>query len=134
MGFVWRTGAIGIEALNRRILREIFRLEPRAIETIKNVEHCRFEKQTEIRRGDAFRCWRQADKQFEYIYIAPPQYKQMWSAALKLIDDNMGWLTDDGTAIVQIYPKEYEKIELKNLVEGDRRKYGSTLLIFYDRP
>jgi 16S rRNA G966 N2-methylase RsmD len=57
----------------------------------------------------------------------------MWSTALKLIDGNPNWLTEDGTVIVQIDPKEYEEVELKNLVEGEQRKYGSTLLVFYDR-
>jgi 16S rRNA (guanine966-N2)-methyltransferase len=73
------------------------------------------------------------DKQFEYIYIAPPQYKEMWSNALKLVDDNTDWLTEDGTVIVQIDPKEYKEIELNNLMEGEQRRYGTTLLVFYDR-
>ncbi|MFM8368476.1 MAG: hypothetical protein ACKOBD_06935 [Chloroflexota bacterium] len=45
----------------------------------------------------------------------------------------MEFLTEDGTVIVQIDPTEYEEIELHNLVEGEQRKYGSTLLVFYDR-
>jgi hypothetical protein len=57
----------------------------------------------------------------------------MWSNALKLVDDHMDWLTEDGTVIVQIDPSEYEEVELNNLVEGEQRKYGSTLLVFYDR-
>jgi 16S rRNA G966 N2-methylase RsmD len=57
----------------------------------------------------------------------------MWVEALKLVDKNMEWLTDDGTVIVQIDPTEYQQIELSNLVETEQRKYGSTLLIFYDR-
>ncbi|WKZ38045.1 MAG: 16S rRNA (guanine(966)-N(2))-methyltransferase RsmD [Anaerolineales bacterium] len=130
------TGAIGIEAISRGASFVRFSDLNRApIETIKdNVEHCRFGGQAEIRRGDAFSMLSSpADKQFEYIYIAPPQYKKMWSTALKLIDDTIGWLTEDGTVIVQIDPAEYELLELKNLVEGGSRKYGSTLLIFYDR-
>ena len=105
------------------------------IETIKdNLETCKFTAQADIRRGDAFTMLAgTADKQFEYIYIAPPQYKKMWSEALELVDDNMSWLTEDGTVIVQIDPTEYEEVELHNLVEGEQRKYGGTLLIFYDR-
>lgn len=57
----------------------------------------------------------------------------MWVEALKLIDDNSEWLSDDGTVIVQIDPREYEEVEVRNLVESEERKYGSTLLIFYDR-
>lgn len=130
------TGAIGIEALSRGASFVRFTDLNRApIETTKeNVEHCKFGAQSEIKRGDAFTMLSgRADRQFGFIYIAPPQYKQMWSEALKLVDDNTGWLTGDGTVIVQIDPREYEEVELKNLVEGEQRKYGSTLLVFYDR-
>lgn len=130
------TGAIGIEALSRGAASVRFTdLNRLPIETVKhNVEHCKFSAQAEIKRGDAFTMLAgHADRQFEYIYIAPPQYKQMWSNALKLVDDHMDWLTEDGTVIVQIDPSEYEEVELNNLVEGEQRKYGSTLLVFYDR-
>jgi 16S rRNA (guanine(966)-N(2))-methyltransferase RsmD len=46
-----------------------------------------------------------------------------------------GWstrLASPGTLVVaQIYPKEYEPLELATLVLADQRKYGSTLLCFY---
>ncbi len=130
------TGAIGIEALSRGAAFVKFTDMNRApIETIhENVEHCKFSEQADIRRGDAFTMLAgRPDKQFEYIYIAPPQYKGMWAEALKLVDDNTGWLTEDGTVIVQIDPREFDEVELNNLVEGEQRKYGSTLLVFYDR-
>ncbi len=130
------TGAIGIEALSRGAAFVRFTDLNRApIETVReNVEHCKFSAQAEIRRGDAFTMLAgKADRQFEYIYVAPPQYKGMWSSALTMVDDHMDWLSQDGTVIVQIDPTEYEKVELKNLVEGEQRKYGSTLLIFYDQ-
>ena len=74
----------------------------------------------------------QPDKQFEFIYIAPPQFKDMWSRALLALDENSGWLTDTGWAIVQIAPKEYLDLDLTDLEEVDQRKYGSTLLVFYE--
>lgn len=130
------TGAIGIEALSRGASFVRFSDLNRApIETIReNVEHCKFTEQSEIQRGDAFTMLAgKADRQFDYIYIAPPQYKKMWLEAVKLIDDHMDWLTEDGTVIVQIDPKEYEEMELSNMIEGEQRKYGSTLLVFYDQ-
>ena len=130
------TGAIGIEAISRGAAFVRFSdLHRDPIETIKaNISHCKFDSQSEVRRGDAFSMLQAStDKQFEYIYIAPPQYKEMWLNALKLLDENMGWLTEDGTVIVQIDPKEYKEIELNNLVEGEQRRYGTTLLVFYDR-
>ncbi|GJQ36984.1 MAG: RNA methyltransferase [Anaerolineaceae bacterium] len=130
------TGAIGIEALSRGASFVRFTDLNRApIETIKeNVEHCKFADKAEIKRGDAFTMLAgRADRQFEYIYIAPPQYQGMWVEALKRLDDHLEWLSDDGTAIVQIDPSEYEEPELSHLVEGEQRKYGQTLLVFYDR-
>jgi 16S rRNA (guanine966-N2)-methyltransferase len=130
------TGAIGIEALSRGAAFVRFSdLNRTPIETIKeNVEHCKFSAQAEIRRGDAFAMLAaQADKQFTYIYIAPPQYQEMWSQAVKLVDEHMEWLAEDGTVIAQIDPAEYKELELENIEENEQRKYGSTLLVFYDR-
>ncbi|MFN8413153.1 MAG: 16S rRNA (guanine(966)-N(2))-methyltransferase RsmD [Anaerolineales bacterium] len=130
------TGAIGIEAISRGAAFVRYSDLNRApIETIKeNVAHCKFEAQSDIRRGDAFSMLSSVpDKRFEYIYIAPPQYKEMWLTALKLVDENIGWLTEDGTVIVQIDPKEYQEVKLEYLEEAEQRKYGTTLLIFYDR-
>ena len=130
------TGAIGIEALSRGAAFVRFtdaNREP--IETIRfNVEHTGFDRQSEIRRGDAFTLLsRGADAQFEYIYIAPPQYKQMWEKALELVDEDIRWLSEDGWVIVQIDPREYKKVSLEKLDEIEQRKYGSTMLIFYER-
>ena len=130
------TGAIGIEALSRGAAFVRFTDLNRApIETIRfNVDHCGFGKQSEIRRGDAFTMLsRGADAQFEYIYIAPPQYMHMWEKAIELVDEDLNWLSDDGWVIVQIDPKEYKKLVLENLEEIEQRRYGSTLLLFYER-
>ena len=130
------TGAVGIEALSRGAAFVRFSDLNRApIETMKfNVEHCGFKSQAEIRRADAFSYLSAApDRQFEYIYIAPPQYQEMWEKALELVDDNTGWLSEDGWVIAQIDPKEYKELVLENLKEFDNRKYGTTTLVFYQR-
>ena len=130
------TGAIGIEALSRGASFVRFTDLNRApIETIRsNVEHCGFMKQADIRRVDAFTFLSKGtDAQFEYIYIAPPQYHEMWEKALERVNENIDWLTNDGWAIVQIDPKEYKPPSLERLEEIEQRKYGSTLLVFYER-
>jgi len=130
------TGAVGIEALSRGASFVRFSDSNRLpIETIRsNVEHCGFKSQAEIRRADAFAFLASPpDRQFEYIYVAPPQYHEMWSRAFEIIDGNPGWLSEDGWVIAQIDPKEYKPLALKNLVEFEQRKYGSTLLVFYER-
>jgi 16S rRNA (guanine(966)-N(2))-methyltransferase RsmD len=132
------TGAVGIEALSRGASFVRFTDLHRApVEVIKhNVEHCGFKSKADIRRADAFTYLSaEPDRRFEYIYIAPPQYQGMWAKALELLDDNLDWLSDDGWVMVQIAPREYQTSTpaLKHLEEFDQRKYGSTLLLFYER-
>jgi 16S rRNA (guanine(966)-N(2))-methyltransferase RsmD len=132
------TGAVGIEALSRGAAFVLFSdLNRDPIETIRfNVSHCQYESQSEIRRADAFAYLAaQPDRVFEYIYIAPPQYKEMWIKVLELLDNNMGWLAGDGWTVVQISPREYRRSQpaLKNLEEFDQRQYGNTIFIFYQR-
>ncbi|MCL4528280.1 MAG: 16S rRNA (guanine(966)-N(2))-methyltransferase RsmD [Chloroflexi bacterium] len=130
------TGAVGIEALSRGAAFVRFTDLNRApIDTIKeNLTATRLTSRAEAKRADAFSLLSaRPDKKFHYIYIAPPQYQDLWSRALALLDENPGWLTDDGWAIIQIDPKEYQSVKLKNLEEFEQRKYGSTLLVFYER-
>jgi 16S rRNA (guanine966-N2)-methyltransferase len=129
------TGAVGIEALSRGAAFVRFsELNRLPIETIKaNLETTRFAAQAEIRRGDAFAMLSAPpDRAFDFVYIAPPQYKEMWSKAILLLDASPGWLNAECEVIVQIHPREYAELTLINLVEFDQRKYGSTLLVFYE--
>jgi 16S rRNA (guanine966-N2)-methyltransferase len=131
------TGAIGIEALSRGAAFVRFsELNRLPIETIQaNLKTTHFEAQAEIRRGDAFNMLAaRPDRSFEYVYIAPPQYQELWSKALLALDNNAGWLSDEGAwVIVQVHPREYRELPLNSLAEFDQRKYGSTLLVFYEK-
>ena len=132
------TGAVGIEALSRGAKFVRFSdLNRVPVETIQyNLRYCKFETQAEVRRADSFAYLsNQPDEKFEYIYIAPPQYKKMWIKALELLDSNIEWLTDDGWAIVQIAPREYREStpHLAELEEFEKRQYGNTLFVFYQR-
>jgi 16S rRNA (guanine966-N2)-methyltransferase len=130
------TGAIGIEALSRGAEHVRFsELNRLPIETIKfNLETCGFSKKAEVKRGDAFAMLATTpDRVFDYIYIAPPQYKEMWLKALSLVDENPAWLSEGAWVVVQIHPREYQDVALKNLEKFDERKYGSTLLVFYEK-
>jgi 16S rRNA (guanine966-N2)-methyltransferase len=129
------TGSVGIEALSRGALSTTFiDLHSQAVSTIKhNLEITHLETKAKVHQMDAFRFISGVSTQkFDYIYIAPPQYKQMWITALHLVDEHIDWLVDDGWVIVQIHPVELKEIELKNLVEFDRRQYGSTVVLFYE--
>ena len=130
------TGAVGIEAISRGASFVRFTdLNRDPIETIKfNLEHCHLEEHAEVRRADALAMAAGTpDRQFQNIYIAPPQFKELWEHALLALDDNPSWLTDDAWVMVQIAPREYKDLELRNLVKFDERKYSNTLLVFYER-
>jgi 16S rRNA (guanine(966)-N(2))-methyltransferase RsmD len=131
------TGSVGIEALSRGAKKCLFLdLAPQANITIKkNLERTRLSKNGAVRQMDAFHFLANpVENSFDYIYIAPPQYKGMWIKALELINKNPQLISEDGWVIVQIDPVELTDILLENLVEFDRRKYGSTLLLFYSKP
>ncbi len=38
-----------------------------------------------------------------------------------------------GLAIVQIHPKEYESLDLGEIRETRQKRYGNTLLVFFER-
>ncbi|MBR6089673.1 MAG: 16S rRNA (guanine(966)-N(2))-methyltransferase RsmD [Anaerolineaceae bacterium] len=130
------TGSVGLEALSRGASYVRFSDANRnAYNTlVSNIKLTRFEKQAKAYFGDVFNILRGIpDREFEYIYVAPPQYKEMWKRIMTVLDKNDGWLTDDGWIIVQIHPIEREDLELECFELFDERKYGSTTLLFYRR-
>ncbi len=129
------TGSVGIEALSRGAgyVRFIDLNRP-AIQTIRaNLETTHLTAQAQVFQADAFHYLKQnPDRQFDTIFIAPPQYKGLWIKAIQTLDEQPGWLAPEGWVIVQIDPVEYESVPLKSFVEFEQRRYGSTLLVFYD--
>lgn len=139
-GTVWLdlfagTGSVGIEALSREAKLALFIDKNRkAVKTIiKNLEHTRLNDRAEVIRQDAFEFLKICTKYtFDYVYIAPPQYENLWMKAVAMIDDDTRLLNKDAWIIVQIHPKEKEELALTSLVEFDQRRYGNTLLVFYE--
>jgi len=130
------TGSVGIEALSRGATFACFIDAHRlAVQTIRsNLAHTGLQEGAQVLKVDAFKYLTgPADRQFDYVYIAPPQYKEMWSRALRMLDQHPDWLASDAWVIVQIHPVEYQEIQLDHLIEFDQRRYGSTLLVFYER-
>ena len=130
------TGSVGIEALSRgAAFYRFIDIHRQAVLTIQsNLERTRLSPFGEVLLSDAFAYLRSTpNRQFDYIYIAPPQYKEMWQKALLLVDQNPGWMFDNSWVIVQIDPVEYKETILSHLQQFDQRRYGSTLLVFYEK-
>jgi 16S rRNA (guanine(966)-N(2))-methyltransferase RsmD len=131
------TGAIGIEALSRGAETVQFNdLHRLPVDTIRaNLSATGLIDGAEVTRTDAFSLLERAPaKPFDYVFIAPPQYKGMWKRALYALDAHPAWLAEDAWVIVQIHPIELEECpDLQELEEFEQRRYGSTLLIFYQK-
>jgi 16S rRNA (guanine(966)-N(2))-methyltransferase RsmD len=132
------TGSVGIEALSRgaEFVRfvESARLAVKIIED--NLQTTGLEADAEIVRADVFDYLKQdpnpADA-FEIVYIAPPQYKELWAEALTLLDTHPEHIAPDGMVVVQIDPREKRDLTLATLTPVDERRYGKTLLWFFER-
>jgi len=130
------TGSVSIEALSRGAkLARMTDKDRYAIDTLrKNLEHTRLTEKAKVIRADVLLMLKRTpDTTFDYIYVAPPQYKEMWIEVMRSLDTNPDWLVNDGWIIVQIHPREYQDLNLLNYEVFDERKYGNTLLVFYER-
>lgn len=128
------TGGVGIEALSRGADRALLvDKDQRAVDTIRaNLEITGFEEQATVLRADIFNMLILPPRgKFDYVYIAPPQYKELWDRAVMQLDRSINWLNPDAWIIAQMHPKEYRELELEHLQEFDQRLYGRTLLVFY---
>lgn len=131
------TGAVGIEALSRGAAFCTFLdTAPDAIRIISaNLSATGLAGKARAIRQDAFRfLFAKPNTEYDFIYIAPPQGKGLWSRALAALNDNPGWLKQNGTIIVQLSPGEYTPLSLTQFELDDERKYGRTMLLFYSRP
>jgi 16S rRNA (guanine966-N2)-methyltransferase len=138
------TGSVGIEALSRGAASATFiELSPQIVKLIReNLLITGLSERAEVLHMDSFK-FLQAHaaqgishpptRQYDMIYVAPPQYQEMAARALGMLDGSP-LLAEDGLVIVQIHPKErpgVAAVPLKRLVQTDERRYGSTLLHFF---
>lgn len=129
------TGSVGIEALSRGAAHATFiELNHKMLPVLReNLRITGLADRAETLRADAFKFLQSTVTPYDMIYVAPPQYQEMAARALALLDGSP-LLAADGIVIVQIYPKErpgVAAVPLARLVLTDERRYGSTLLLFY---
>jgi len=128
------TGAVGIEALSRGAAEVVFCERDRAaLRTLQqNLTATGFTERGQVVPGDAFAYLMRANlAAFDVIYIAPPQYQEIWLRALRAVDARPELLCGGGQVIVQRFPKEWTEPSLAHLALLDRRQYGSTALFFF---
>ncbi len=129
------TGAVGIEALSRGAAHATF-LDTsfQAIKVIKeNLTSTHLYEKAEILHKDAFEYLKQTPQNgFDYIFIAPPQFKEMWKKAITLLINSPQWLNPGGWIIIHIDSVENESLDFTPYSVFDQRKYGDSLFIFLE--
>ncbi|MBX3061355.1 MAG: 16S rRNA (guanine(966)-N(2))-methyltransferase RsmD [Anaerolineae bacterium] len=130
------TGSVGIEALSRgaQFTRFVEKALP-AIRTIEdNLKVTNLAGNAEVLRQDVLEYLKQESPEaFEIVYVAPPQYKTLWLETLTLLDKNPDHVAVDGFVVVQIDPQEKQEVNLQHFAVVDERRYGNTLLWFFER-
>ena len=132
-------GGVGIEALSRGAAAATFvELDTETWRLMgENLRITGLGEHAETLHSDAFRYVERthaSGRRYDIVYVAPPQYQGMAGRALAQLDAQP--LTDPGgLVIVQIDPRErkdVDALELHTLRPIDERRYGGTLLIFYE--
>ncbi len=130
------TGSVGIEALSRGAQFVLFvERNGRAVRVIhNNLTHTGLGAKARVLRRDAFDLLRAPpQRSFDFIFVAPPQYQNMWRRVLSALDENDAWHKAETSVIVQIDPAEFDDaLQLAHLHLRDRRIYGRTMLLFYE--
>jgi 16S rRNA (guanine(966)-N(2))-methyltransferase RsmD len=129
------TGGVGIEALSRGAAYAEFVESGRTAAAIiqENLRHTELAHLARVVRSDVFIYLRNRPKGFDYVHVAPPQYQGLWAKTLEVLDSRPDWVNPDGVVVAQIDPKEYAEQTLTHFSLVDERRYGSTLLCFYER-
>lgn len=132
------SGGVGIEALSQGAARCVFLdLAAKAVATIKkNLASTGLADRAKVRQVDALKFLKTTEESFDLIYVAPPQYQKLWVQAMTLIGERPSLLRVDdestGLVIVQIDPREYVTLSLGHLRETRQKRYGNSLLVFYE--
>ncbi len=129
------TGSVGIEALSRGASHALFvETDRAALRTIRtNLQRTKLADKAQVIRRSAFSIVDSApDRHYDFIFVAPPQYRGMWLKTLRSLEANPAWHAASSLIIVQIDPSELEpELGFSRLQLVDQRTYGRTMLQFW---
>ena len=127
------TGAVGIEALSRGVDKAYFiELNRTAYNIVKeNLESTKLINNSEVRHTDAFSYLRNTKKSFDYIYIDPPQFQNLWIETLQFMSERPNLLNKESLIIAKIHPKEYEGFNSNIIKEIRQKRYGNSLVVYF---
>jgi 16S rRNA (guanine966-N2)-methyltransferase len=130
------TGGVGIEALSRGAAHATFvESAASALADIRhNLDATHLAARAEVIGADVFAYLRRQPAPFDVIFVAPPQWRGLWTRAVQLLDQQPGWLAPDGVAVVQHDPSETSDLPLRHLRASSERTYGRVRFTFFGHP
>ena len=130
------SGNLGIEALNRGAEKVVFVDNDFAcIDAIRqNLKRRDFLEAAEIKCLDfekALSSFAKKEERFDLIFADPPYEQRLGEKILQKVSQ-CDILFPDGLLIIEHYKKEILPQEVGNLILKKQRKYGDTVLSFYE--
>jgi 16S rRNA (guanine966-N2)-methyltransferase len=130
------TGSVGIEALSRGAAHATFveRTASALADIRHNLDATHLAAHAEVRSADVFAYLRGTPAPFDVIFVAPPQWRGLWTRTVQLLDERPGWLAPDGVIVAQHDPTESADIPLRRLLMSSERTYGRVRFTFFGPP
>jgi 16S rRNA (guanine966-N2)-methyltransferase len=127
------TGSVGIEALSRGAAHATFveRTASALADIRHNLDATHLAADAEVRGADVFAYLRGSPAPFDVIFMAPPQWRGLWTRTVQLLDQRPGWLAPDGVIVVQHDPSESTDVPLQRLRVSGERTYGRVRFTFF---
>jgi len=127
------TGGVGIEALSRGAASAtLVELNDAAVRDLRfNLERTRLGDKAAVVHGDVFKFLAGTPRPHDIVFVAPPQWRELWDRAVLDIDARPEWIAPGGLVVVQCDPKEIHDIPLVNLERQAVRKYGGVAFVFH---
>jgi len=127
------TGSVGIEALSRGAAHATFveRTASALADIRHNLDATHLAAEAEVRGADVFAYLRGSPAPFDVIFMAPPQWRGLWTRTVQLLDQRPGWLAPDGVIVVQHDPSESTDVPLQRLRVSGERTYGRVRFTFF---
>jgi len=127
------TGSVGIEALSRGCAHATFvERSAGALAGIRhNLEVTGLAERADVAARDVFAYLRGTPSPYEVIFVAPPQWRGLWTRAVTLLDHEPGWLAPGAVVVAQHDPAESADLDLDRLETADERTYAGVRFTFF---
>lgn len=130
------TGALGVEALSRGADSACFIDNSRQalLAIYKNINMIGLDKKSAVIRWDAtnnLNCLIPYQSKFKVVFMDPPYGKKMIRPAMKHLD-RANCLEREAILVVEHTPEETLDSHLGPFFQTDQRRYGKTLISFYN--